>query len=101
MIAYLTLALALFGDGDYTEVTTKVTGSPDRFGCWDPAWRVPTSSAITQARKRLGHVVFAEVFERCCGAVARPVGPIAQMAALGTARGAFLSALGRGTYARR
>jgi len=87
---YLTLALALFGDDDYEEVATKVTGSLDRFGCWDAAWSVPTSSAITQARKRLGRSVFAELFERCCGPVAGDAGPGAGYAALGTARGAFL-----------
>ena len=68
--AYLTMALCLFGDDDYEEVATKVTGSFDRWGCWDAAWSVPTSSAITQARKRLGRKVFAEVFD----AVAEPVG---------------------------
>jgi hypothetical protein len=68
--AYLTMALCLFGDDDYEEVATKVTGSLDRWGCWDASWSVPTSSAITQARKRLGRKVFAEVFE----AVAEPVG---------------------------
>jgi hypothetical protein len=88
--AYLTLALALFPDDDYEEVATKVTGSLDRFGCWDAAWTVPTSSGITQARKRLGRKLFAEVFERCCGPVAGDAGPTAEMAALGTARGAFL-----------
>jgi hypothetical protein len=87
---YLTLALALFGDDDYEEVAARVTGSLDLFGCWDAAWSVPTSSGITQARKRLGRTVFAEVFERCCGPVAGRAGPTAEMAALGTARGAFL-----------
>src|SRR5712691_5035767 len=88
--AYLTLGLALFPDEDYTEVVTRVTGSLDRFGCWDAAWTAPTSSAITQARKRLGRKVFAELFERCCGPVAGEAGPTAEMAALGTTRGAFL-----------
>jgi Insertion element 4 transposase N-terminal/Transposase DDE domain len=87
---YLTLALALFPDDDYEEVATKVTGSLDRFGCWNAAWSVPTSSGITQARKRLGRSVFAEVFERCCGPVAGEAGPTAEFASLGTARGAFL-----------
>jgi Insertion element 4 transposase N-terminal/Transposase DDE domain len=68
--AYLTMALSLFADDDYEEVATKVTGSLDRWGCWDASWSPPTSSAITQARKRLGRKVFAEVFE----AVAEPVG---------------------------
>ena len=36
--AYLTLGLALFPDDDYTEVATKVTGSLDRFGCWNASW---------------------------------------------------------------
>jgi hypothetical protein len=87
---YLTLALTLFPDDDYEEVATKVTGSLDRFGCWDAAWTVPTSSGITQARKRLGRRLFAEVFERCCGPVAGRTGLTAEMAALGMARGAFL-----------
>jgi len=46
VITYLTLGLCLFTDDDYEEVATKVTGSLDRWGCWDAAWTVPTSSAI-------------------------------------------------------
>jgi hypothetical protein len=87
---YLTLAMTLFPDDDYEEVATKVTGSLDRFGCWNAAWSVPTSSAITQARKRLGREVFAELFERVGGPVAGPVGMLAQRTALGTTRGSFL-----------
>ena len=68
--AYLTMALCLFADDDYEEVATKVTGSLDRWGCWDAAWSPPTSSGISQARQRLGRKVFAEVFE----GVAEPVG---------------------------
>ena len=76
VITYLTLALCLFPDDDYTEVATKVTGSLDRWSCWDAAWTVPTTSAITQARKRLGRHVFSELFERTCGPVAgRPARP--------------------------
>ena len=33
--AYSTLGLSLFPDDDYEEVAAKVTGSLDRFGCWD------------------------------------------------------------------
>jgi Insertion element 4 transposase N-terminal/Transposase DDE domain len=90
VITYLTLALCLFPDDDYTEVATKVTGSLDRWGCWNAAWSVPTTSAITQARKRLGRNVFPELFERTCGPVAGPAGPTAEVTALGTARGSFL-----------
>lgn len=70
VVAYLTMGLCLFPDDDYTEVATKVTGSLSRFGCWDASWQVPTSSGITQARKRVGAAVLAEVFE----GVAQPVG---------------------------
>jgi Insertion element 4 transposase N-terminal/Transposase DDE domain len=88
--AYLTLGLSLFADDDYEEVATKVTGSLDRFGSWNAAWSVPTASAITQARKRLGREVFSEIFERTCGPVAGDTGPSAGVLALGTARGSFL-----------
>src|SRR4051794_29772783 len=87
---YLTLALSLFPDDDYREVATRVTGSLDRWDCWDAAWRVPTGSAITQARKRLGRHVFSELFERTCGPVAGEAGATASAVALGTARGSFL-----------
>jgi hypothetical protein len=90
VVTYLTLGLCLFADDDYREVATKVTGSLDRWNCWNAAWTVPTTSAITQARKRLGRRVFAELFERCCGPVAGKPGPTAEVTALGTARGAFL-----------
>jgi hypothetical protein len=90
VITYLTLALSLFPDDDYEEVATRVTGSLDRWGCWNAAWSAPTASAISQARKRLGRTVFPELFERTCGPVAGPAGPAAPAGALGTARGSFL-----------
>ena len=90
VVTYLTLGLCLFPDDDYEEVAARVTGSLDRFGCWDASWSVPTASAITQARKRLGREVFPELFERACGPVAGDTSPSAGLAALGTARGAFL-----------
>lgn len=70
VVAYLTMALCLFGDDDYEEVATKVTGALSDWGCWDASWSVPTASGITQARKRLGRSVLAEVFE----GVTEPVG---------------------------
>jgi len=88
--AYLTLALCLFPDDDYEEVAAKVTGSLDRFGCWDASWSVPTASAIARASKRLGREVFVEIFQRTGGPVAGETGPLASRTALGTARGAFL-----------
>lgn len=67
--AYLTMALCLFADDGAEEVAQKVTGSLSEFGVWDAAWEPPTSSGITQARKRLGRDVLRETFYR----VAEPV----------------------------
>jgi hypothetical protein len=68
--AYLTMGLCLFAKDDYEEVATKVTGSLSAWGCWDAGWAVPTSSGITQARKRVGPKVLAQVFEQVAGPVA-------------------------------
>ncbi len=46
---YLMLGMCLFPDDDYTEVAAKVTGSLDRFGCWDAAWATPTAGGITHS----------------------------------------------------
>jgi hypothetical protein len=70
VVAYLTMALCLFPDDDYEEVAVKVTGSLSRFGCWDASWQAPSSSGITQARKRLGQAVMADVFEGVAAPVA-------------------------------
>jgi hypothetical protein len=51
---------------------------------------VPTASAITQARKRLGREVFPKLFERTCGPVAGDASPMAGLFAVGTARGSWL-----------
>ena len=79
VVAYLTMGLWVFAADPYEEVATKVTGGLDRFGCWDAGWTVPTSSGITQARKRLGSEAMRLVFEQVAEPVATP-----------TTRGAWL-----------
>ena len=79
VLAYLVMALWVFSDDPYEEVALKVTGGLDRFGCWDADWSVPTSSGITQARKRLGSNAMRLVFEQIAEPVATP-----------TTRGAWL-----------
>ena len=54
VITYLTLALALFPDDDYEEVATRVTGSLDRFGCWNAAWSVPTAERDHPGSRTVG-----------------------------------------------
>jgi len=70
VVAYLTMALCLFAEDDYEEVATKVTGALSAWGCWDADWSVPTAGGISQARKRLGPKMLAEVFEQVAGPVA-------------------------------
>jgi hypothetical protein len=70
VVAYLTMALCLFTEDDYEEVATKMTGALDAWDCWDASWSVPTAGGISQARKRLGREVLAEVFEQVAGPVA-------------------------------
>jgi hypothetical protein len=72
VVAYLTMGLSLFPEDDYEEVATKVTGSLDRWGCWDAAWSPPTASGITQGRKRLGRNVLPMIFEGIAEPVATP-----------------------------
>jgi hypothetical protein len=72
VVAYLTMALCLFTEDDYEEVATKVTGALSAWGCWGASWSVPSAGGISQARKRLGLKVLAEVFEQVAGPVAEP-----------------------------
>ena len=73
-------AMCLFFDDDYEEVMRKLVGSLKSMDSWRDDWRVPSTSAITQARQRLGADPLRLLFER----VAVPV------AGLGT-KGAWLA----------
>jgi hypothetical protein len=63
------LAMCLFYDDDYEEVMRKLVDSLAEMDSWAEHWQVPTTSAITQARKRLTAEPLKVLFER----VARPV----------------------------
>jgi Insertion element 4 transposase N-terminal/Transposase DDE domain len=73
-------AMCLFYDDDYEEVMRKLVGSLRSMRSWSGSWHVPSVSAISQARRRLGPEPMRELFER----VAEPV------AELGT-KGAWLN----------
>ena len=49
VVVYLVMALALFGDEDYEEVTERLTGALRSWGSWDRRWEPPTKGAVTQA----------------------------------------------------
>jgi hypothetical protein len=58
------MAMCLFYDDDYEEVMRKLVESLKDMGSWDDGWQVPTISAITQARGRLGEEPLRVLFER-------------------------------------
>ena len=65
-------AMCLFPDDDYEEVMRKLVGSLRSMESWRGDWRVPTTSAITQARQRLGAEPLRLLFERVAEPVAGP-----------------------------
>lgn len=71
MIRYV-IAMGLFADESYDEVMRRLVGNLRRLGSWDDDWQVPTASAITQARQRLGPEPLATLFDRACVPLAGP-----------------------------
>lgn len=71
MIRYV-IAMGLFAAESYDEVMRRLVGNLRKLGSWDDDWQVPTASAITQARQRLGPEPLAELFDRACVPLAGP-----------------------------
>jgi len=65
MIRYV-IAMGLFFTESYDEVMRRLVGNLRRLGSWVDDWQVPTKSAITQARQRLGVEPVKALFERVC-----------------------------------
>lgn len=63
-------AMCLFFDDDYEEVMRKLVGSLKSMSSWRDDWKVPSTSAITQARQRLGSGPLRVLFERTAVPVA-------------------------------
>lgn len=70
VVVYLVLALCLFTADGYDEVVRKLTNGLQGLRIWRDDWKVPSPSAISQARTRLGSAVMAELFKRVCVPVA-------------------------------
>jgi hypothetical protein len=64
-------AMCLFFDDDYEEVMRKLVGSLKSMSSWRDDWTVPSTSAITQARQRLGADPLRVLFEKTAVPVAR------------------------------
>jgi hypothetical protein len=63
-------AMCLFFDDDYEEVMRKLVGALKSMRSWRGGWSVPSTSAITQARQRLGTDPLRILFEKTAVPVA-------------------------------
>jgi hypothetical protein len=63
MVRYV-IAMGLFFAESYDEVMRRLVGNLRTLGSWDDDWQVPTKSAITQARQRLGPEPMKALFAR-------------------------------------
>jgi Insertion element 4 transposase N-terminal len=64
VVVYFTLALALFYGDSCEEVMRKLVQGLSWLAIWKREWHVPSPSALTQARERLGSEPLRELFER-------------------------------------
>lgn len=71
VVVYYVMALCLFFDDSYEEVVRLLVSGLRFLGTWRKEWAVPTSSAISQARRRLGPEPLKLLFERAALPCAR------------------------------
>jgi hypothetical protein len=64
LVVYYVIALALFFGEAYEEVMRKMVGGLRLVSAWERAWKVPTASALCQARQRLGEEPMRQLFDR-------------------------------------
>ena len=71
VVVYYVLALNLFFGQAYEEVMRQLVAGLQFLGNWRDSWRVPSTSAISQARTRLGEGPLKLLFERIAVPMAR------------------------------
>ena len=72
LVVYYVLALNLFFGEAYEEVMRQLVNGLRFLGNWRDHWTVPSTSAISQARTRLGEAPLKLLFERIAVPMARP-----------------------------
>jgi hypothetical protein len=72
VVVYYVLALNLFFGVAYEEVMRQLVNGLRFLGNWRDNWKVPSTSAISQARVRLGEAPVKLLFERIAVPMARP-----------------------------
>jgi hypothetical protein len=71
VVVYYVLALNLFFGEAYEEVMRQLVNGLRFLGNWRDDWKVPSTSAISQARTRLGEAPLKLLFERIAVPMAR------------------------------
>lgn len=74
VVVYFVLALSLFTDG-YEEVIRKLVHGLRFARTWSTRWTVPSTGALSQARRRLGEKPLQALFEAVAVPVAKPGTP--------------------------
>ena len=74
VVVYFVLALSLFTDG-YEEVIRKMVHGLQFARTWSMRWTVPSTGALSQARRRLGEQPLQAIFEAVAVPVAKPGTP--------------------------
>lgn len=71
VVVYFVLGLGLYFGEAYEEVMRRLVGGLRFLKNWSPEWKVPTTSAMSQARARLGEAPLEELFHRVAVPMAR------------------------------
>jgi hypothetical protein len=71
VVMYYVLALNLFFGEAYEEVMRQLVNGLKFLGNWRQSWEIPSTSAISQARTRLGEAPMRLLFERIAVPMAR------------------------------
>jgi hypothetical protein len=66
LVVYYVLGLALFSESSYEEVMRNLVEGLSWQSGWSKAWKMPSKSAIFQARRRLGAEPLEALFDRGC-----------------------------------
>ncbi len=75
LVVYYVLGLALFAQASYEEVMRNLVEGLAWQSGWARTWRMPSKSAIFQARARLGVEPLQLLFDRGCVPLATPATP--------------------------
>src|SRR5680860_821762 len=75
VMAYFSIAMALYSDGSYEDVMAQVTDGLSWSSDWAQSYVVPSKSGIFQARVRLGPEPVEALFRRVAKPLAEPEAP--------------------------